>query len=166
MTPPNIGIGLLRALAPGRGAGSDAPAGVNPSSLDFEAMLRRVKAEGFQSGLGVSIAPEAGVELSDEQMQRVAAATDLAQAHGASRALVSIDGLNLVVDVNVRRIAAKVDLQPGLPLTGIDAVVKVPDSGAGVAAGGGKPAAIGSPLSSSLPLTNPSLLAALSRASS
>lgn len=167
------GVELLRALQSGRGAHPTAASSkVGVESLDFEAMLKRVKAEGFHSGLGVTIAPEAGVQLSDDQLQRVAAAADVAQAHGVNRALVTIDGMNLMLDVGVRSITGKVDIQPGVPVTGVDAVMRVPDSAssAGSAAGnatGDKLGAIlsASPLSRTLPLKNPSLLAALSKSS-
>lgn len=156
------GVELLRALQSGRGAlpsAGSSKAGLE--TLDFQAMLDRVKAEGFQSGLGVTVAPEAGVQLSDDQLQRIAAAADVAQAHGANRALVTIDGMNLLLDVGVRAITGKIDIQPGVPVTGVDAVMRVPDSAPANAAA----AASAAPLSKSLPLTNPSLLAALSKSS-
>lgn len=165
MTPSLSGSELLRALQSGRGAHPTAAASkVGVESLDFEAMLKRVKAEGFHSGLGVTVAPEAGVQLSDDQLQRIAAAADVAQAHGVNRALVTIDGMNLVLDVGVRSITGKVDIQPGVPVTGVDAVMHVPDSGGatGIAAGA---ALSTSPLSRTLPPKNPSLLAALSKSS-
>ena len=170
MTPSLSGSELLRALQSGRGAnpvGGTAKTGVE--TLDFEAMLKRVKSEGFHSGLGVAIAPEAGVQLSDDQLQRIAAAADVAQAHGVNRALVTIDGMNLLLDVGVRSITGKVDIQPGVPVTGVDAVMHVPDSTASVRSAGAASAAGGAPnaalLAKSLPLTNPSLLAALSKSS-
>lgn len=163
MTPSLSGSDLLRALQSGRGANPiGGSARVDMQALDFEAMLKRVKAQGFHSGLGVTVAPEAGVQLSDEQLQRIAAAIDVAQAHGANRALVTIDGMNLLVDVGVRSITGKVDFQPGVPVTGVDAVMRVPDPADATAnATGAVPTA--PTLARSLPLNNPSLLAALSK---
>ena len=59
MTPSLSGSELLRALQSGRGSnpvGGTSKVGVE--TLDFEAMLKRVKAEGFHSGLGVTVAPD------------------------------------------------------------------------------------------------------------
>lgn len=165
MTPSLSGSELLRALQSGRGAspvGTSAKVGVE--TLDFEAMLNRVKAEGFHSGLGVTVAPEAGVQLSDDQLQRIAAAADVAQAHGVNRALVTIDGMNLMLDVSVRRITSKVEIQPGVPVTGVDAVMRVPDSGVAATSATGAVLSA-SPLSRALHLKNPSLMAALTKPS-
>lgn len=171
MTPALSAHDLLRALRPGPGAHAAAgPTGAGVESLDFEAMLRKVRSEGFQSGLGVSIAPGADLELTNDQMQRLAAA-DVAQAHGASRALVTIDGMNLLLDVGVRTITGKVDIRPGVPVTGVDAVLHVPGApgqpAAAIASSTGATSvgASGPALAKSLPPRNPSLLAALSKSS-
>ncbi|MBL8761216.1 MAG: hypothetical protein JNL50_07930 [Phycisphaerae bacterium] len=177
MTPALSAHDLLRALRPGPGAHAAAgPTGAGVESLDFEAMLRKVRSEGFQSGLGVSIAPGADLELTNDQMQRLAAAADVAQAHGASRALVTIDGMSLLLDVGVRTITGKVDIRPGVPVTGVDAVLHVPGapgqaaaaiaSSTGATIGGATSGGVSGPaLTKSLPPRNPSLLAALSKLS-
>lgn len=172
MTPAISGHDLLRALRSGAASGATSNAAPAPASgadsLDFDALLKRVRAEGFKSGLGVTVAPEAGLELSSDQLRRLSAAADVAQAHGSNRALVMIDGMSLVLDVNVRTITGRAAIEPGKPLTGFDSILQVPDVGTPttVSAGaqaGAIPTAAGSALSRSLPLKNSSLLAALAK---
>lgn len=76
---------------------------------------------------GVSIDAGLDLDLSDEQMQRLAEAADRALAAGASSALVLIDGKALRLDVQARRITGEVSLMHGDVLTGIDAVVQASD---------------------------------------
>ena len=76
---------------------------------------------------GVSIEAGLDLDLSDEQMQRLAEAADRALAAGASSALVLIDGKALRLDVHARRITGEVSLMHGDVLTGIDAVVQASD---------------------------------------
>lgn len=66
-----------------------------------------------------------GDELSEEQMERLAAATDLAQRRGARRAVMLIDGRGLVMDVAGRRIETELDSGAGMIIEGIDAAVYV-----------------------------------------
>lgn len=118
---------LLRGLASGiLPGGVDAskrnnttPSGVSGSS--FSQLFAALSEQG--SGLPVTVAKNTDVKLTDEQMKRVARAADKAQAQGASRALVMIDGQALQLDVGVRQITGKVDMNAADVLSGIDAVV-------------------------------------------
>jgi len=113
--------GLTAAAArPGKGAAGDI------DGLDFQSLLAKAKSGTISSGLPVTVSPEAGIELTDEQLGRVAAAADLAQASGASRALVLIDGKAVKLDVGVRTVTGVADMESGKPITGIDAVVNAP----------------------------------------
>lgn len=85
---------------------------------------------------GVSIEAGLDLDLSDEQMQRLAEAADRALAAGASNALVMIDGKALRLDVQARRITGEVSLMHGDVLMGIDAVVQASDPAQTSAFGG------------------------------
>lgn len=147
------GAELLRLLAAGT---SRDPAGSGAASLagtDFAAVLDAAGSRVTPSGRTVSVAKEAGVNLSAEQIARLSAAADRAEAAGAKRAVVLIDGQTLQLDVLAREITAKVDLSAGVA-TGVDAVLAVP---AGDAA-----AAVLPPGAGSLP-ANAALLRVLER---
>ena len=119
---------LLRMLgsigAPGSAPG--APAGSAPSGVDFASLLKQASAGALSSGLPVTIAKGSTVQLSSDQLARIAVAADQAQAQGANRALVLIDGKAIKLDVAVRQITGAADLNSGGVLTGIDSVVSIP----------------------------------------
>ncbi len=123
----NNAMNLLRGLASGvlpSGVEATRKNGRTPADIgsgSFSQLLGTISGSG--SGLPVSISAGAGVELSSEQLQRVAMAADKAQAQGASRALVMIDGHALQVDIGTRQITGKVDLNSTDVLSGIDTVV-------------------------------------------
>ena len=159
-------VGLLKLLASGaaaltRSAGRPAP----KAEGGFASLLDRARSGSLSSGLGVTVDELAGVELTPEQLARLADAADRAQAQGAQRALVLIDGQALTLDVAVREITGKADFSPGKVLTGIDAVVHVPPAGATVDSTGvsvtGPPAVL--PLPGADAGLNPSLMKLLRR---
>ncbi len=153
---------LLRALASGvrsRGVAAGSAraserAASSSEGVDFQRLLERARAGDVSSGLPVTIARGADVQLSEDQLKKVAAAADLAQASGASRALVMIDGKALKLDVGVRSITGVADLASGKPVTGVDAVIQIPS-------GEGAVPTISTPLASGSPNLNASLLKAL-----
>jgi pimeloyl-ACP methyl ester carboxylesterase len=63
--------------------------------------------------------------LSDEQLARLASAADLAQANGARRAVMFIDGRALLMDVAARNIEDELTAEPSHRLFEIDAAVLV-----------------------------------------
>ena len=166
---------LLRSLGAGlRPAGIDAagktsgPARAGSGAM-FADLLASARAGEISSGAPVTIAKGAGVELSEDQLRRLSIAVDRAEASGATRALVMIDGMALRVDVGVRQVTGRAELAPGAALSGIDGIVQAPDAEAGlpVAAGSGPgvPAVAGQSVpgsSSGLLGLNPSLIRALS----
>ncbi|MBX3389965.1 MAG: hypothetical protein KF691_10985 [Phycisphaeraceae bacterium] len=79
------------------------------------------------TGRGVNIRPEAGIELSSDQLARVGNAIDQAEAAGAQHAIVMIDGMALKVDVGVRQVVQKVDMQKASVMSGVDTVVQAGD---------------------------------------
>jgi hypothetical protein len=121
---------LLKMLGAGvRGPGA-APkagrAGLTSAELagsSFGELLGKVRAGEIASGLPVKIAPGVELPLNDEQLRRIGVAADKAEAAGATRALVVIDGMQLRLDVGVRTVTGYA--QPGETgvLTGIDAIV-------------------------------------------
>jgi len=103
----------------------------------------------------VTVEPFAGVELTHEQLERVARAADLAEREGATRALLIVDNQVLMFDVTSRTVTGRADASAQV-LTGIDAVVRVPPAGAA-----GMGSVLGVPGNGVLGLS-PSLLASLS----
>jgi hypothetical protein len=115
------------------GAGGAAPfgpltgsQGASVEGSDFASLLRQAREGEVSSGRPVTLARGAGVNLSADQLQRLAAAADRAEAEGATRALVMIDGQALRLDVTTREVTGAADLsRPGV-MSGIDAVVTLP----------------------------------------
>jgi hypothetical protein len=108
------------------------PAGLPPEQVqgaDFASLLEKARTGEVSSGRGVEIARGAGVVLSPEQLAKIAVAADQAEANGATRALVMIDGLALRLDVTMREITGAVDMAAAGVLTDIDAVVNIPGDG-------------------------------------
>lgn len=136
------GSELLRALGASIGPARPERAGGAPGAgwnggietVPFADLLARARSGAVSSGLPVSIAPGAGIELTDDQLTRLSAAADRAEAAGATRALVLIDGMTLRLDVGVRSITGVADIGASGVLTGIDAVLRAPPSGAAGAA--------------------------------
>ena len=122
---------LLRALGSGiRPAGVDAPAKVSgaPQLLEgqtFQQLLEQASTGQVSSDLPRRGSRHAGVDLTPSQLNRLAAAADRAEAAGASRALVMIDGMVLQMDVGLRTITGKADTSTTRVLNGVDAVVTV-----------------------------------------
>jgi hypothetical protein len=129
-----IGLGsdLLRMLGfgstPGveRSSGGAAGREGRVAGADFGTLLEQARAGSLSSGRTVTIGRGAGVSLSDEQIARVSAAADRAESQGATSALVMIDGMALKLDLTMREVTGKVNMEGGGVLTGVDAVVSVP----------------------------------------
>jgi hypothetical protein len=148
-------IDLLRTLGAGKSsASSNSAAGTQLAGSNFADLLNKASGGLLSSGLQVSVAKDANVDLSQDQLQRLSKAADAAEAQGANRVLVMMDGQAYKLDVGVRQITGKVDMS-GV-VTGVDGVVAVPD-------GAGLPAASGLHSLSKVPNMNASLLDALSK---
>ena len=128
------GHDMLKALGSGvlppgveRGAareGSMARAG-------FAELLAKVRGGTIESGLQVTIANGADVNLSEKQLQQLAKAADLAESEGATTALVMIDGMALRMDVTGRKVLGVVDLSEGGVVTDIDSMISIPSDSHG-----------------------------------
>ena len=88
-------------------------------------MLDQAKAGDIESGLPIVVGRNAGLTLSESQLQRLAQAADRAEAEGATRAIVLIDGMALTMDVAIRTITGKADLTATGVVSGADAVITV-----------------------------------------
>lgn len=121
---------MLRRLGSGlRPDAHDAPSRLSSvDSMGFADLLRSVKAGEFASGLPVRVGPEAGAELSPEQIERLAVAADAAEAAGSRRLLALMDGGVVTVDVPSRVVLASGPIESfaGAVLTDFDGFVQVP----------------------------------------
>lgn len=103
---------------------------MDPAGGSFGDLLRAAEEGQISSGAPVTIAKSAGVSLSSAQLGKLATAADRAQAAGADRALVLMDGMAMQLDVATRTITGLAKVAPGtkLPqvLTGVDTVITVP----------------------------------------
>lgn len=168
-------LALLKLLLPGiGGASTGAPSSraTTASGPDFAALLSRAQQGEVSTGLPVRVGRGCGVTLTDDQLSRLAIAADKAEAQGATRAIVLIDGQALRMDVGVREVTGRADLFGGAVLTGIDAIVSVPPATPGEPATGAPAtgAVASDPAPSVLPLPravagslNPSILELLAR---
>lgn len=134
---------LLRALGGGiRPAGPSVPP-APADGLSFESLLSKARAGEVATGAPITVSRGAGVNLTDDQLARLSLAADRAEAQGATKALVLIDGMALSLDVGVRTITGAVDLASSAVHQGFDGVVTVPSS---PSAAGAFPAAALTPL--------------------
>lgn len=121
------------AIHGGPGFGADASATGSVPSASFDSLLEEARA-GSATGLSpVKIGKGVGIELTADQLNRVAAATDMAEANGAQRAIVLVDGRALEVDVAQRTITGEATGKATASMPSADAVVSAPLSAAQLA---------------------------------
>jgi hypothetical protein len=129
MSPAQIDPGqLLRNLGSGvlpPSLGGSQGASRLAEGPGFDQLLQQAQTGQIQSGIPIRVARQAGLDLSPSQLTRLADAADRAEAAGASRALVMIDGMVLMMDVPQRTITGQADLSSTKVLNGVDAVVTV-----------------------------------------
>ncbi|MEM1329320.1 MAG: hypothetical protein AAGG07_02035 [Planctomycetota bacterium] len=122
---------LGSTLSPARVSGAPTPGGV-VANASFADLLSRVRSGDAGSGLPVREARGSGLDLSNDQLERMAVAADLASAEGLSRAMVLMDGAAYELDVQLRTVVGRVEVSEGSPVTGFDGVIDgVVDAGAG-----------------------------------
>jgi hypothetical protein len=120
-------LSLLTAAARPRAADR----GLSPEAMqsaDFASLLDKARSGEVSSNRPVALARGVNLKLNDDQLARLAVAADRAEAQGASRALVFIDGMALKLDVSLREITGLADMKSGGILTGIDAVIGMPSA--------------------------------------
>lgn len=98
-------------------------------SASFGDMLARVQQGEVESQRPITIAGGIAdkVTLTDEQLARVATATDAAEAAGATRIVAVVGGQALLVDVLTRTVEQAGPASSARMVTGVDGVVFVPE---------------------------------------
>lgn len=152
------GAGKVGGTTGGVGGAGEKSAG----GLDFANLLAKARAGEIQSGIKVTTARDAGVQLSDEQLTRLSAAADLAEANGIGRGLFLIDGKQIVMDVGTRQVLGEVAASQAGVVEGVDGVVSVPATAQDGASGTASAATI-SPGAGLAQMSNASLMNALAQ---
>lgn len=113
------------------------PAGATPTQTSapiegssFAELLAGVKSGTIASNQMLTIKRGVEAEFTPSQQARLSAATDAAEASGASRLLAVIDNQAVTIDVTSRTVEAVSPWTAGNVKTDVDAVVMVPDEGA------------------------------------
>lgn len=91
----------------------------------FDELLKLASQGSVHSGRAVTDASGATEKLDEQQMARLAAAADLAEASGARQALLLIDGRGLILDVPNRALTAQLSADESSRVVNIDAAVYV-----------------------------------------
>lgn len=98
----------------------------------FSQLLAQAQSGELSSHKLVSVDPDAGVQLTDEQIARLSVAADQAEAQGLRTALVVFDDKQVVLDVGARTVTSVADLAPrasnpavGGLLSGVDGVINL-----------------------------------------
>jgi hypothetical protein len=123
---------LEPAVAPGYAVSRARPPRPPLEGQRFGDLLRLVCRGELRSDRPVVVTFQASPPVSAEQHDRLAAATDLAQGHGAAAALLLIDGRGLLLDVDRRALTAELAGGSSPRIVDVDAVVEV-ESGPPVA---------------------------------
>ena len=117
---------LEPAVRPSFGAPSVAPARPGLADQSFQQLLTLASRGEIESGRQVQLAFEPNQSLDDEQLARLSTAADRAEASGAKRAMMLIDGRGFLLDVEQRTLNA--ELSAGAEsrfADGLDAAVYV-----------------------------------------
>ncbi len=129
-TDPTI---LLKQLEPAvRPPYAGAPSARPAPPLDrrsFDELLAQASQGLIESGRSVS-AEYAAASLTGDELSRLSAAADLAEAAGARKALLLMDGRGFVLDVAARTLSAELAADAASRMIGLDAAVYVTGDGA------------------------------------
>ncbi|MHC4774822.1 MAG: hypothetical protein ACYTBR_06080 [Planctomycetota bacterium] len=123
-TDPNILLRQLEpAVRPAYGGARHADPAAPLEHRPFEALLA-------QAGRSVSVEYAAAEPLTGEELSRLSTAADLAEAAGARKALLLMDGRGFVLDVAARTLSAELSAGASSPVTGLDTAMFVAGDGA------------------------------------
>jgi hypothetical protein len=139
---------------------SDAMAPGAPQGFSFEQMLDQARSGGVSSGISVKVAKGLDIKLNADQLARAAAAADVAEANGASRAMVILDGRAYRMDVGTRTIIGEASGTEAAAMADVDAVVTAPASREELA---NRPVRVSLPAADPLSIGNASLRQVLER---
>lgn len=95
------------------------------NSETFQAMLDQARRGDVASGLQVKTTKDCAITLTPDQIERLSAAADIAEAYGAGRAIFLIDGQALRMDVGTRTVLGPVDVSKTGVLNEADAILTV-----------------------------------------
>ncbi|GEM_PF-2537554 len=114
----------------GQASGQPASAGLDANqsvgAMSFDKLLEEART-GAAKGLSpVKIGKGVNIELTTDQLERIAAAADLAEANGADRAIVLVDGRALQVDITSRTIMGEAGGSRTASMPDVDAIVSAP----------------------------------------
>ncbi len=104
---------------------TSAPA-AGESQAAFADLLRQARDGTLASTAPVTIAGDAEVSCSDEQLARLSLGADKLEAAGVRTAMVNIDGQQLILDVHARSIVGRASAENGV-IAGIDGVLDLGD---------------------------------------
>lgn len=145
---------LLKALGGLSGTrartGQTAP-GETAVSGSFEELLEQARGGAITTDATVKIAKGLDIKLTPDQLRRASAAADVAEANGASRAMILLDGRAYRMDVSTRTIIGEAQSARAPAMSDVDAVVAAPASDEELAA---RPVTIKPPSASPLDISN------------
>ncbi len=100
---------LLRQLSPAVLPAAGPAAAPRPTidRLGFEELLSQARAGALTSGRSLAVGFRPAEALTGSQLDRLAAAADMAEASGAKRALLLLDGKGLLLDVPARTLTGQ-----------------------------------------------------------
>ena len=127
MSPSSIQL-LRQVDPPVRPTFGAPPASVGAAPLEqqnFAQLLSAVSQGQVRSGRQVDVACELHPPLAAKDMERLAAAGDMAEASGSRRALMMIDGRGLVMDVASRTIVGELSASESARMFGVDSTMYV-----------------------------------------
>lgn len=108
-------LDLLRRLEPAvrpeTASGKDGGVPTLFESRSFDELLHGAAAGQVRSGRPVQVSESVHPSLDAAQLERLGAAADRAEASGARRALMMIDGRGLVMDIATRSVSS--EMKPG-----------------------------------------------------
>lgn len=121
-------IQLLRQLSSGvRPPGVSATPKTGIEQTSFTDLLKKAQSGELVSKTPVTIASDAEIALSDDQLARLSFAADKLEAAGVRTALVSIDGQKLLLDISSRQVLGAATSAEGV-YSGIDGVLDLGDA--------------------------------------
>lgn len=121
-------IQLLRQLSSGvRPPGVSAAPKPDVAQASFTDLLKKAQSGELVSKTPVTLASDAEISLSDDQLARLSFAADKLEAAGVRTALISIDGKKLLLDVSSRQVLGAATSAEGV-FAGIDGMLDLGDA--------------------------------------